>query len=579
MQLFQRNKLEYDMASEALTSARMHIMELPNDLWLEIMSYLSYLDLQQLRLVNWRCRDLVNRRCFVKKSITVITKDNLKEIKSHVQRGISYLNFEQIELRSLTQSRELQHFLRMIGPKVRQIEVRHSPVFRNMDGNLPNLRVLKIASTSILDGVNMSVDGINLKQFHHLEGFECDGVSLDASLKFLMLMQLRHVENKVRLRKFQFEYRRNNEHALLEVLYDHAPTLECVDIFFSCSPGIQTDPWCMAFERMRKLRTLKLSGNCHLVMLDDILESVPDTAKVEQLDLTGMLSLSNEMVWRISQKWPKTLRYLDVMFCVQLDTRCVHALRDLKSLRTLTMAYCRGITGIGLVEGLTSEINYQLQELNLEDVCFIDESALCTMLERLPNLRRLSLDNSRQGMTDQVLATIFKCQIYLRVLHLDYCVKLTDSGFMGFGEQPYTIQRLRGLREISVRGCRNLTDRTLRRLNLPELLSVAVDYCNRMETGGIATLCLNNPSLEALSIASCTLMEDEAVRVAVVNLKRLRTLNFSNCSMMTIQSFKYVAKYGRSLRNLIACGIDNVDPDAARRILSRRLPFLKEVLL
>lgn len=568
------------MASEASTSAKTHIMDLPNDLWIEIMSYLSYFDLQQLRLVNWRCRDLVNRRCFVKRSVTVITKENLKEVKSHVQRGISYLNFEHIELRGLTPCRELQRFLRMIGPKVRQIEVRHSPVFRNLDGHLPNLRVLKIASTSILDGVNMSIDGINLKQFRFLEGFECDGVSLDATLKFLMLMQLRHVENKVRLRRFQFEYRRNNEGALLQVLYDHGPTLECVDIFFSCSPGIQTEPWCMAFGRMRKLRTLKLSGNCHLVMLDDILESVPETAKVEQLDLTGMLSLSNEMVCRISQKWPKTLRYLDVMFCVQLDMRCVNALRDLKALRTLTMAYCRGITGSGLVEGLTSEINYQLQELNLEDVCFVEEDALCTMLERLPNLRRLSLDNSRQGMTDQVLSTIFKNQIYLRVLHLDYCVKLTDAGFMGLGQpEPYTIQRLRGLREITVRGCRNLTDRTLRRLNLPELLSVAVDYCNRMETGGIATVCLNNPSLEALSIASCSLMEDEAVRVALVNLKRLRTINFSNCPMMTIQSFQYVAKYGRSLRNLIACGIDNVDPDAARRVLQRRLPFLKEVLL
>lgn len=558
----------------------MHIMELPNDLWIEIMSYLSYMDLQQLRLVNWRCRDLVNRRYFVNKGITVITKDNLKEIKSHVERGISYLNFEQIELRNLTQSRELEHFLRMIGPEVRQIEVRHSPVFRNMDGNLPNLRILKIATTSFLDGVSMSVDGINLKQFLYLEGFECDGVSLDSTLKFLMLMQLRHVENKVRLRQFQFEYRRNNEGALLQVLYDHAPTLECVDIFFSCSPGIKTEPWCMAFERMRRLRTLKLSGNCHLVMLDDILDSVPEAARVEQLDLTGMLSLSNEMMWRISQKWPKTLRYLDVMFCVQLDMRCVQALREMRALQTLTMAYCRGITGSGLVEGLTTDINYQLQELNLEDVCFIDETSLCTMLERLPNLRRLSLDNCRQATTDLALSTIFKTQIYLRVLHLDYCIKITDNGFVGYGNRPYSIQRLRGLRKLSVRGCRNLTDRTLRRaLHLPELLCISVDYCNRMETGGIATLCLNNPSLETLSIASCSLMEDEAVRVAVVNLKRLRTLNISNCPMLTMQSFKYIAKHGRNLRELIACGIDDMDQEAASKILARRLPFLKQVLL
>ncbi|KAH8417588.1 hypothetical protein KR222_002374 [Zaprionus bogoriensis] len=556
-------------------------MQLPNDVLIEIMQYLSYLDLQQLRLVSWRCRELVSRRYFVRKGKTIITNDNLKELKSYVDRGISNLNFECVELRNLTQSRELEQLLMRVGPQVKFIQVCHSPVFRNMDGNLPNLKVLKIATTCPLDSVNMTMDGLNLKQFLHLEGFECDGVSLDTPLKFLMLMQLRHIENNVCLRKFQFEYRRNNEMALLQVLYDHAPTLESVDIFFSCSPGIETNMWRLSFARMHRLRTLKLSGNCHLVLLDDILNAIPSTIKLQQLDLTGMLSMTNEMLLRVAQKWPKTLSYLDVMFCVQLDVRCVQALRELRgSLQTLTMAYCRALTGRGLVEGLTEEINYTLQDLNLEDVCFIDESSICTMLERLPNLRRLSLDNCRQATTDLTLSTIFKHQKLLRTLQLDHCNRITDNGFIGFGKRPYPISCLRGLRTLSVRGCRSLTDRTLRRaLHLPELLQLSLDYCNRMTKGGIEAVTLKCPALKMLSVSSCSLLDDDAVRVMVANLKRLRTLHISNCSLITLKAFKYIAKDGQSLRHLVACSIDGLDQEAAQKIVSKRLPYLKQLTL
>lgn len=559
----------------------LHIEQLPNDMWIEIMAYLSYKDLQQLRLVSWRCRELVNRRYFASKGRVIVTKENLNAMKAHVERGVSYLSFEDVELRNLTQSTELSQFLKMVGPEVKQMQVRHAPVFRNMDGKLPNLKMLKIVTTSFLDDVNMTVDGINMKQFMHLTGFECDGVSLDSSLKLLMLLQLRRVENKVQLRHLQFEYRRNNETALLQVLYDHAPTLECVDIFFSCSPGIETLRWCVAFERMKNLRTLKLSGNCHLVLLDDILDSVPESSRLQQLDLTGMLSLTNEMLICIAEKWHKTLRSLDLMFCVQLDVRCVAALRKMNGcLESLTMAYCRALTGRGLVEGLTSQINYTLQELFLEDVCFIDEASMCIMMERLPNLRKLSLDNCRQATTDRTLSTIFRHQTLLRLLRIDYCIKVTDMGFIGFGNQPASISRLRGLRELNVRGCRNLTNRMLKRaLRLPELLDLTLDYCNRLEANGIAALSVNCPSLEKLSVASCSLINDEAVGYVVVNLKRLRSLTISNCSMLTLQAFKYIAKNGRNLRNLVACSIDGLDQDAAQKILSRHLPELKHAML
>lgn len=401
-------KLDSDKDKEGSSKAAIEL--LPNEMWLEIMSYLSYNDLLQLRMVSWRCRDLVHRRRFMEKGKVIVTQHNLEAIHKHAKGGNCYLSFERIELRNLRQCRQLENFLRLVGHEVKHLQVRHAPVFRNLDGKLPNLKVLTIATTMSMDDQPLAaMDDLDMKQFSHLVGFECDGVSLDAVLKMRMLLQLRRTENKVQLRHLQFEFRRNNENALLDVLQDHAETLVCVNLFFSCSPGIDTREWCRAFENMHNLRTLKLSGNCHLVLLEAILRAVPESAPIRQLDLTGMLSLTNELLLYVAGKWQSTLKVLDLMFCVQLNANCIDALRQLSGrLEALTMAYCRELTGTGLLQGLAGDINYSLQELHLEETIFLDESSMCQLLERLPNLRRLSLDNCRQAVTDRTMATI--CQ-------------------------------------------------------------------------------------------------------------------------------------------------------------------------
>ncbi|XP_017848818.1 uncharacterized protein LOC108604065 [Drosophila busckii] len=558
------------------------IEDLPIDLWLEFMSYLSYLDLQQLRLVNWHCRNVVNRRYFLHKAKVIVTQDNITQLKKHVECGACYLSFEHVELRDMITTGELVQLLQLVGKHVKHLQMVRSPVFCNIDGRLPNLQSLQIATTTFDDNdTSMYVDGLDLKQFTHLNGFECDGVSLDPTLKLLMLMQLRRRENRVRLRHLQYEYRRNNEPALLQVLYDHSATLQCVDLFFSCTPGIDTTSWGKAFERMLKLKTLKLSGNCHMLLLEEILRAIPARAPLRNLDLTGMLSLTNDILLRVAKKWPRSLRYLDCMFCVQLDDRCMEALQLLSgSLEWLSIAYCRGINGGALAEGLTTQLNDKLQQLNLQDVCFIDEQAMCAMLARLPNLRELSLDNCKGAATDKTLATIFEHQTRLRVLCLDHCSSITDGGFLGVGQRPYGIARLRGLNKLTVQACRNLTDRFLcRALLLPELKLLKVDYCNRLETRGINALIDNCRGLESLSMASCFLMDDETVFLIVQGLKRLRSLTISNCSLMTLQAMHYIALGADNLRELTACDIDGLDVEAAEKILERHSPPLKQVLL
>ncbi|KAH8337637.1 hypothetical protein KR074_000884 [Drosophila pseudoananassae] len=554
---------------------------LPNEMWLEIMTYLSYNDLQQLRMVSTQCRDLVSRRHFMEKGKVIVTQQNLEALYKHVQRGNSNLGFERIELRNLRQSRQLENFMRLVGKDVKHLLLRHSPVFKNVDNRMPNLKKLTIATTSSMDThQNKPMDGLNLKQFSQLVGFECDGVSLDPSIKLSMLMQLRRSETKVHLRHLQFEYKRNNENVLLEVLRDHSDTLVSVDIFFSCSPGLDTQPWTDTLECMENIRTLKLSGNCHLALLEAIIKAVPREAPLEQLDLTGMLTLTNELLLYLAGKWDQSLKILDLMFCVQLNSSCVEALRKLSGqLKTLTMAYCRELTGVGLLQGLASETNYALQDLHLEEVCFIDENSMCEMLQRLPNLRRLSLDNCRQAVTDRTMATICKYQTGLRNLNIDYCVKITDQGLMGFGEDPYPISRLKGLKELNLRGCRNLTDRVLKyALKLPELRALSLGYCTRFQTEGFEALTNNCPSLESLCTSSCVAVDDDTVREFVRNLKRLRVLNLSNCSKLTIQSIYHILRYGHNLVELIACSID-LDHEQAQRILERQRPQMKQVLL
>ncbi|EDX12997.1 uncharacterized protein LOC6728143 [Drosophila simulans] len=573
-------KLDSDKDKECSSKAAIEL--LPNEMWLEIMSYLSYNDLQQLRMVSWRCRDLVHRRRFMEKGKVIVTQHNLEAIHKHAKGGNCYLSFERIELRNLRQCRQLENFLRLVGHEVKHLQVRHAPVFRNLDGKLPNLKVLTIATTSSMDDQHLKeMDDLDMKQFSHLVGFECDGVSLDSVLKMRWLLQLRRTENKVQLRHLQFEFRRNNENALLEVLQDHADTLVCVDLFFSCSPGIDTGEWCHAFENMHNLRTLKLSGNCHLVLLEAVLRAVPESAPIRQLDLTGMLSLTNELLLYIAGKWQSTLKVLDLMFCVQLNANCIDALRQLSGrLEALTMAYCRELTGMGLLQGLAGDINYSLQELHLEETIFLDESSMCQLLERLPNLRRLSLDNCRQAVTDRTMATICQYQTRLRNLNIDYCMKITDQGLMGYGDTPYPISRLRGLKELNLRGCRNVTDSSLKvGLKLPELRALSLGYCNRLTSEGFEALTQNCPSLEALCVSSCMAVDDETVLNIVSNLKRLRILNLSNCVKLTLQSIHHILAHGHNLVELIACSIDGMDHEQAQRILEAQRPQMKQVLL
>ncbi|XP_016961017.1 dynein regulatory complex subunit 6 [Drosophila biarmipes] len=558
------------------------IEQLPNEMWLEIMSYLSYNDLQQFRMVSWRCRDLVHRRPFMEKGKVIVTQHNLEAIHKHAKGKNCYLSFERVELRNLRQCSQLANFLRLVGHEVKHLQVRHAPVFRNLDGKLPNLKVLTIATTSSMDDQHLkAVDGLDMKQFAHLVGFECDGVSLDSSLKLLMLLQLRRKENKVQLRHLQFEFRRNNESALLDVLRDHADTLVCVDIFFSCSPGIDTREWCQAFETMHNLRTLKLSGNCHLVLLEAVLRAVPESAPIRQLDLTGMLSLTNELLLYIAGKWQSTLKVLDLMFCVQLNINCIDALRQLSGqLEALTMAYCRELTGMGLVQGLAGSMNYTLQELHLEETIFLDENSMCQLLERLPNLRRLSLDNCRQAVTDRTMATICQYQVKLRNLNIDYCVKITDQGLIGYGDNPYPISRLRGLKELNLRGCRNLTDTALKEgLKLPELRALSLGYCSRLTSAGFEAVTQNCPALESLCVSSCLAVDDEIVLSIVSHLKRLRILNLSNCAKLSLQSIHHILAHGHNLVELIACSIDGLDHEQAQRILEAQRPQMKQVLL
>lgn len=150
---------------------------------------------------------------------------------------------------------------------------------------------------------------------------------------------------------------------------------------------------------------------------------------------------------------------------------------------------------------------------------------------------------------------------------------------MGFGEDPYPISRLKGLKELNLRGCRNLTDRVLKyALKLPELRALSLGYCTRFQPEGFEALTNNCPTLESLCTSSCMAVDDDTVRLFVRNLKRLRVLNLSNCSKLTIQSIYHILRYGHNLVELIACSID-LDHEQAQRILERQRPQMKQVLL
>ncbi|XP_075148623.1 uncharacterized protein LOC142222380 [Haematobia irritans] len=554
--------------------------DLPNELLIHIFKYLPHGDLQQIRMVCRRWYDLMQLPEFMDKTKVVVNKENIDILLDALHQDSELaqrLTYDTLELHGLDLSADVSKILQHLGTKVQKLRLYKSPVFALLNDHLPELEELIVTHIPTVQSDNNF--SLNLGKFPKFKALDIACSNVTTYIKTHMILNLTR-EVSVKMEKLCIEVNRDHEDLLIYTLQCHAESLRHLEIILRSTP-LMVAKWKQVFVLLERLETLKITGISCYMWLKHVFECLPLRAPLKHLDLSGGLQVDDPLLKLIVDKWPNSLETMELMFCSCLTDEGVKSLGKLKkSLRTLNISHCSKISSKGLLQGLVENTNPVLTTLVLNDVTDTEPESMCMLAQRLPNLTYLSLESCRDAVTDATLENIFRHQTQLQHLILDDCMRISDEGLLGYGENPATIRNLKGLQSLSLRGCRNLSNRALAKgLKFRELRKLVLGYCHKISSMGIEELVENCRSLEDLTISSCLMIDDDAMLHIAQGLPRLRRLNVSNCINLTGKSIDYVVELCKSLKELSMCGIDSLEIEEVQDKFLQMKPQILEVNL
>ena len=553
---------------------------LPNELLIHIFKYLPHSDLQQIRLVCKHWHDLMQLPEFMGKSKLIINPDYMVTIYDSLTNDDALrrrLAYDTLELHSMELSDELQLILKILGPTIYKVRLYKSPVFAVLNDCLPELEELVVSHIPTVQSDNTF--SVNLSKFKNFKSLDIGCSNVTTYIKTHMLLNLTR-DISLRIEKLCLELNREHEELLIYTLQFHSETLKHLEICLRSYPGM-IPKWKQVFKLFKHLECLKITGTSCYQWLKEIMECLPKEAPLRHCDLSGGLQVDDVLLKLIISKWSATLANMELMFCNALSDEAVKELAVLShTLESLNISHCSKVTCNGLLQGVARETNNTLKTLVLNDMPEVDSLAICKLAQHLPCLTYLSLENCRESVNDVTLSHIFCYQLQLQHLILDDCIRITDEGLMGFGSTPKPISNLKGLQTLSLRGCRNLSNRALSKaLKFTDLRKLVLGYCHKISYMGIEELVENCPALEDLTISSCLMIDDDAMLHIAHGLPRLRRLNVSNCVNLTGKSIDYVMELCKSLKELSMCGIDSLEIQKVQEKFLQLKPQILELNL
>ncbi|XP_034105548.1 dynein regulatory complex subunit 6 [Drosophila albomicans] len=361
-----------------------------------------------------------------------------------------------------------------------------------------------------------------------------------------------------------------------------------------------------------QLQRLYLAG-CRQLNAATMKEFLHTQSQLSVLDLSGTVCLNDDCMEAIVQANP-LLKDLKINACGGLTNVGAAHLRHLQRLQRLDISNCDGINSGGIVEGIASEENSVLLELNVSYLTICEE-AIKAIARNLHELRCLHLNHCVNGVTDEVLQLIISQLRWLRELSLESCCRLTDAALTGInlsklelnrtssnGDiypppdsfsgslqsikislrskaeeeivrdakrkqamiaayemnlindedfEGHNIQALRGLRTLNLRGCNKISDVSLKYgLKHIELNKLLLSNCQQISLLGMEALVNNCPSIEMLDLSDCYNINDQGIRIITEKLQRLRSLDISGCSQLTDHSIDAIIVNCQCLQSL-----------------------------
>ncbi|KAH8390174.1 hypothetical protein KR200_008744 [Drosophila serrata] len=555
--------------------------ELPLEIVLKIFSYLGYSDLQAAggTCQRWHAAldqtefNMRTRVCFSK----VVLSDQLSPVADllRCERRFRHFLFEDV---TLGQVKELMRFMGRTAQSLALDNVDlNDKQFYGMLGVLPHLHSLSLKrclplfmSGSFLDTHNNSCPDLN------------DLASNLAGIRELTLCENQYLTDAILMRLTSFMpslevinmsgchiafhnaiHRRfypgngSSDHVLpsesvltfkfiLTILSLQRRTLRQLD--FSHTLIGQA---LMALSDLNlQLQRLYLAG-CRQLNCTTIRNFLATQPSLTTLDLSATMCVSDENLAALVQTNPQ-LEHLKVNGCLSITNAGAVHLAKLKRLKSLDISNCDSITSSGITEGVASEENKVLEELNVSYLQICQE-CIKAIASNLRCLRSLHLNHCVNGATDEAIQSVIGQLRWLRELSLEHCSMLTDAALTGINISKLEFSRKQSGSQVS--SMDNFyppySSTLAERDSLAgSLQSIKISLRSKAEDEIVRDARRKQAMLAAYEMN--LIREDDFEGHNIQQLRGLRSLNLRGCNRISDVSLKYGLKHVELKRLLLS---------------------------
>ncbi|KAK3536130.1 hypothetical protein QTP70_031023, partial [Hemibagrus guttatus] len=387
---------------------------------------------------------------------------------------------------------------------------------------------------------------------------------------------------------------------LLRLVQDQSPTLRSLDL--SRTSITPESLRVLVLVPGLCLEELNLSG-CKKLTDYSIEHLCRHQRGLHTLDLSGCTELTSRSMLAVAAEL-KQLRSLSLSRDWRMTEKGLADLMVLPALSSLDLAECVNMSGAELVKGLSSpQHRAQLEKLSLRSCTSIQD--VCSLAKLLSSsLKELDL-TSCILLTDPSVRAIASYLPGLQVLRLGSCKLITDWGLLGMeepsdhkqlnkcvqedkgpsfnrtfgnmgffqpprmpfdekprlvtdedlgafrGQEGASLQAIRGLQELDLSGCSNLTDVSMTQvLQFPVLQRLSLAMLPEISDEGVASVVLHCPCLTSLALSGCSRLTDAGLARALPRLHRLQRLQLAYCNGITDRSLSLIVQHCKRLRTL-----------------------------
>ncbi|XP_076247291.1 uncharacterized protein LOC143187151 [Calliopsis andreniformis] len=339
-----------------------------------------------------------------------------------------------------------------------------------------------------------------------------------------------------------------------------------------------------------KLESLMLQG-CYQLTIEGIKGLTQHQTSLKILDISFCVRITDASLLCICKNLTK-LETFKVRRCRAITDSGVHYIQLLRNLKELDISENEQLTGNCISHGLCSDskmVNSNLEEnFDSENINFCSETEDYNMEKTrqkrnlqivsanalhlheesiecisrcFPNLRQLELSYCFSGVTDKTIQMIFKELVHLQILKISHCDKVSDAGLTGMGAgNQQCVENIQIVYEPEFTECKHRI--SLRSKAEEEIVR---DADRKRE---VMKLCetVSRP----LDFKTCS-------GFSLIRLKGLRELDLSGCNRITDVSLKHAFAFSElRVLNLSQCQqVTHVGLD----YLSRNNPAIEDLNL